>query len=192
MTAYVYYSYEEWGRGYIGSRSKSPIGDEKYFGSFSDQTFCPTAKIILAEFDTMEQALEVEIALHNFLEIELNSHFANKARQTSKGWIYRGGGGKWSEERKRRFKGRSHSQITRNKMRESWTEELRRSHSVKIIKALTGTPKSETHKQNLSKAVKGRKYITNDLITKVHNPNDPLPAGYRWGRAKGITKRKES
>jgi hypothetical protein len=35
---YVYYSYEEYGRGYIGSRSCSclPQEDRNYFGSFTD------------------------------------------------------------------------------------------------------------------------------------------------------------
>ncbi len=46
---YVYYSYEEWGRGYIGSRTcKCHAKDDvKYFGSFLDKTFNPTQKIIL-------------------------------------------------------------------------------------------------------------------------------------------------
>ena len=46
---YVYYSYEEFGRGYIGSRICKclPEEDIKYFGSYKDKTFNPTEKIIL-------------------------------------------------------------------------------------------------------------------------------------------------
>jgi hypothetical protein len=87
---YLYYSYEEYGRGYIGKRECwcLPEKDIKYFGSFSDKTFRPTKKIILEEFDSVEGALEAECVLHNFYEVDKNPHFANKARQTSKKFYY--------------------------------------------------------------------------------------------------------
>ena len=83
---YVYYSYEEYGRGYIGKRECKclPEEDINYFGSFHDKTFCPTQKIILETFNTVEEALEAECSLHNFYEIDKNPHFANRAKQTSK------------------------------------------------------------------------------------------------------------
>jgi hypothetical protein len=83
---YVYYSYESWGRGYIGKRTCKchPQDDTQYFGSFSDKTFNPDSKIIIATFDTSEEALAAEIALHEFYDVAVNSHFANKAKQSSK------------------------------------------------------------------------------------------------------------
>ena len=68
---YVYYSYEPWGRGYIGKRECLclPKEDVKYFGSYRDKTFKPTEKIILETFDTLEEALKAEIILHDFYEI---------------------------------------------------------------------------------------------------------------------------
>jgi hypothetical protein len=82
---YVYYSYEEYGRGYIGKRECwcLPEEDIKYFGSFGDKTFKPTQKIILEIFDSKEQALEAEISLHKFYNVKDNPHFANKANQSS-------------------------------------------------------------------------------------------------------------
>ena len=82
---YVYYSYEEYGRGYIGkSECKClPEEDIKYFGSFKDKTFRPTQKIILETFENVEEALEAECALHDFYEVDKNPHFANRAKQTS-------------------------------------------------------------------------------------------------------------
>jgi hypothetical protein len=82
---YVYYSYEEWGRGYIGRRECTclPSEDVRYFGSFTDKSFRPTQKIILATFDTREEMCQAEVDLHAFYEVERNPHFANKARQTS-------------------------------------------------------------------------------------------------------------
>lgn len=88
---YVYYSYEEYGRGYIGKRECKclPQEDVNYFGSFKDKTFNPTQKIILETFDTAEMALEAECALHDFYEVDKNPHFANKARQTSSKFYYK-------------------------------------------------------------------------------------------------------
>ena len=66
---YVYHSYEEWGRGYIGCRTCDclPEEDTKYFGSFYDKTFKPTEKTILFVCETRIEASEIEIELHNFL-----------------------------------------------------------------------------------------------------------------------------
>lgn len=87
---YVYYSYEPWGRGYIGKRECSclPVEDVKYFGSFRDKTFNPTEKLILETFDTLQEVLEAEIVLHDFYEVDKNPHFANRAKATSTGFYY--------------------------------------------------------------------------------------------------------
>ena len=89
---YTYYSYEEYGRGYIGSRSSNthPEKDLKYFGSFKDKTFKPTQKIILETYETREQALNDEIILHEFYQVSKNSHFANRAKQRSNKFILLG------------------------------------------------------------------------------------------------------
>ena len=86
---YTYYSYEEWGRGYFGSRTCRclPKEDVKYFGSFSDETFKPTQKIILKEdYATRKDAYADEIILQQYYKVVENSHFANRAYQTSIGF----------------------------------------------------------------------------------------------------------
>jgi len=82
---YVYYSYEEYGRGYIGKRECKclPEEDINYFGTYKDKTFNPTQKIILETFDSVEKALKAESILHDFYQVDKNPHFANKAKQTS-------------------------------------------------------------------------------------------------------------
>ena len=83
---YTYYSYEEWGRGYIGSRGCEclPEEDINYFGSFSDKTFKPTQKIILKDdYTTREEAYADEIILHNYYDVANNPHFVNRANATS-------------------------------------------------------------------------------------------------------------
>jgi len=82
---YTYYSYEEFGRGYIGKRSCkcSPEEDVKYFGSYKDKTFKPTQKIILETYDTTTEAIAAEIKLQHFFKVVPNPHFVNRAYQTS-------------------------------------------------------------------------------------------------------------
>jgi hypothetical protein len=76
---YTYYSYEEYGRGYIGSRTCKclPEEDIKYFGSFSDKSFKPTQKIILKDdYITREEAYIDEIILQEqYYKVVENPHF---------------------------------------------------------------------------------------------------------------------
>ena len=88
---YVYYSYEEYGRGYFGSRTCKclPEEDIKYFGSFGDKTFKPTQKIILKDdYATREEAYADEIILQEYYKVVENPHFANRAYQTSTKFYY--------------------------------------------------------------------------------------------------------
>lgn len=91
MNYYLYYSYEPFGRGYIGSRACRclPEEDIKYFGSFTDKTFKPTEKIIINKnYKTREELLKDETLLHEFFQVDKNPQFANKAKQTSKRFYY--------------------------------------------------------------------------------------------------------
>jgi hypothetical protein len=88
---YTYYSYEECGRGYIGSRGCKclPEEDVRYFGSFRDRTFKPTQKIILKDdYATREEAIVDEIILHDYYDVAINPDFANRAKQTSTKFSY--------------------------------------------------------------------------------------------------------
>lgn len=83
---YTYYTYEPFGRGYIGSRG-SKIEPEKdpYLGSWSDPFFNPSEKIVISYHSTRREALEAEIALHNFFRVDENPHFANRAKASTSG-----------------------------------------------------------------------------------------------------------
>jgi hypothetical protein len=88
---YVYYSYEEYDRGYIGSRTCKclPEEDINYFGSFKDKTFKPTQKIILkSDYATREEAYVDEIILQHYYKVVENQHFVNRAYQTSTKFYY--------------------------------------------------------------------------------------------------------
>lgn len=90
---YVYFMYEEFGRGYIGKHkidlSKNPIPEEDgYWSSCLDPTFKPTNKEILGIFDTEEEAYAAEIFLQKAYRVAERSDFANGAYQTSTGFFY--------------------------------------------------------------------------------------------------------
>jgi len=100
---YTYYSYEEWGRGYFGSRGCYclPEEDIKYLGSSKDKTFKPTHKIILKDdYATREEAYSDEILLHDYYDVANNPHFANRANATSTKFYFIDGsfGGKKAKE----------------------------------------------------------------------------------------------
>ena len=83
---YTYYSYEEWGKGYFGSRKCycPPENDVEYLGSSTDKSFKPTHKIILKDdYTTREEAYTDEIILQQYYKVVENPHFANRAYQTS-------------------------------------------------------------------------------------------------------------
>ena len=107
---YVYYSYEEFGRGYIGCRTCECLPEKDvYLGSYHDKTFSPTQKIILETFPTREEALQAEVYLHKFYQVDKNPHFANKARQKTTGFYY--AEKKFGEENP--FYGKSHTEETK-------------------------------------------------------------------------------
>jgi hypothetical protein len=104
---YTYYSYEEWGRGYFGSRGCKclPEEDVRYFGSSKDKTFKPTQKIILKDdYTTREEALADEIILQQYYKVVENPHFANKAYQTSTKFYYKISKEEWEMGNKTRKK----------------------------------------------------------------------------------------
>jgi hypothetical protein len=139
---YVYYSYEPWGRGYIGKRECwcLPEEDVKYLGSYTDKTFKPTEKIILQTFGTVEEAFEAEIILQEFYKVDKNPHFANIYIHRSKNFCNNG------------------NQIIRDKISSSLTG-IKRSEETKkkVSEAKKGTIVSEETKAKLREKRKGKK-----------------------------------
>lgn len=82
MNHYVYLSYEEGGRLYIGSRSTDLEPEQdKYLGSYSDKTFKPTKKKILKCFPDRQLADKWEEYLHEVNNVDVNPRFANQVKQ---------------------------------------------------------------------------------------------------------------
>jgi hypothetical protein len=172
---YVYYSYEEWGRGYIGVRSCNCLPEEdcSYFGSFFDKTFTPTEKIIIDKFESREQALQAEIDLHSFYQVHVNPQFANKAKQTSKKFDH----GKHDEETKRKIGEGNRGLVRSEEVKLLWSKQR---------KGRKKAPFSEQHKANMGEAkrgenspIKGRKWWNNgiDELLAYAPPDDTWVRG---------------
>ncbi len=207
--AYTYYSYEEYGRGYIGARSKSPIGDDTYFGTFSDTNFNPTQKIILGEYETMEEALAAEVSLHAFFDVDVNAHFANKAKQTSSGFYFDPTGREvteaerkksraaWTPERRKAQaerlttynKSEEHrkSVVERNKKHRPFGNKSRTgmTNSLELNKKISdgskGHKKSSTTRGRMSVTATGRRAITDGTNQTWLHPGSEMPKGWRYG-----------
>jgi hypothetical protein len=130
---YVYHSYEEWGREYIGIRSCDclPEEDIKYFGSFKDKTFNPTEKTILFVRETREEVAEIEIILHDFFDVAVNPQFANKAKAVSTGFDVTGV--PKTKEQKKAMSGENHPLFG-----VPHTEEWKKAHSERMTGKLVG------------------------------------------------------
>ena len=179
---YVYYSYEEFGNGYIGKRECKclPEEDINYFGSFRDKTFKPTQKIILEIFNSVEDALEAECALHDFYEVDKNPHFANKARQTSKKFYYitpsenmigENNPAKRPEVRKKisdAAKNRKASEETKRKMSKSHMGRI--SPKGMLGKKLTEEQKEQIRERKVARD--NKTWIMKDPEGKIHTTNN--------------------
>jgi hypothetical protein len=170
---YVYYSYEEWGRGYIGQRGCDclPEKDTKYFGSFADRTFKPTQKIILQTFKTRKEALLAEVLLHEFYKVDINPYFANKAKQTAL-----------------RFKIVKHSKEFRQKISQRQTgkrasietrKKMSRAQKGKIVSIQTREKMSKAHAGTKSHLY-GKKWWNNGIEQKLLK-DPPIEPGWRRG-----------
>jgi hypothetical protein len=179
---YVYYSYEEYGRGYIGKRECKclPEEDIKYFGSFTDKTFKPTQKIILKTFGSVEDALEVESILHDFYEIDKNPHFANRARQTSKKFYYINPSENMLGENNPAKRPEVRKKISDSAKKRVLSEETRRKISLsnmgkKSPKGMLGKKLTEEQKQKVreKKVARDNKiWIIKDPEGKIHTTNN--------------------
>ena len=207
MKYYVYYSYETFGRGYIGCRKCDcePELDTHYFGSFRDKTFEPTEKIILETFDTYELALEAEVKLHQFFKVSTNPHFANIVKQTTKKFTTEGSvfvaennskvQQKLSEEKRHHFQNMELRKVYSEKKRKNGTA----GNSGKVTGSLPWWTETKTGKTTRSKKCpgegweKGRNYTPEGLLNyhqseEGRKRNREKTLGTKWWNNGTMTK----
>ena len=164
---YVYRSYEPLGRSYIGSRTcKCPIEDDSYMGSYTDKTFSPTQKEILAICETRKEALRTEMFFHEMYDVARSPMFANRAKQTGTGFTTQGTTP--SEETRQKLSeaksgennpmfGKNHAEETRQKISEAKIGENNPQFGkTGEDSSRFGKTHTEEAKQKIGKASKGR------------------------------------
>ena len=162
---------------YYGVRSSKikPINDLgiKYFSSSTDKQFIIDQKnnpqnykyIIVLEFNSRKEALELEVRLHNKFNVCSNKSFYNKSRQTSNKFDTTGLKFTLSEDAKK-----------------------------KISKALKNKPKSKTHIENAAKnGMRGRKQSENaKKLMSINKTGDKNPMSNKNHTKESINKMKMS
>jgi hypothetical protein len=192
---YVYHSYEEWGRDYIGVRSCNclPEEDTKYFGSFKDKTFSPTEKTILFVCETRKEAAEIEIELHDFFDVAVNPKFANQAKATSTKFDTTGVTAgprtkEWKQAQSERVSGKNHPQFGVPHT-EGWKKAMSEKMSGRYLGALSPCSKAiiaiqpdgiELHFEGVLEAARDLKINPGNLSTYLKTGKSP-----KWGKFKG-------
>ena len=129
----VYNSFEPRGRDYIGKRSTDNPYDG-YLGSFSDSTFQPEHKIVLAYATSPEGALWLETMFQKVFNVAEESQFANRSIQTSTKFFYDWTGKARSQENRenvsKALKGKPKSKEHIDKLKKPKTEEAKRNISL--------------------------------------------------------------
>jgi hypothetical protein len=188
MYHFVYLSFEDTlgGRNYIGKRSTPSLNDG-YLGSFSDDSFVPTDRIILGYYKTTEAAVRAEIQFQRVFNVVEDPQFVNRAFQTSEKFHYDRTGEKHPhtdetkrklrkpkpESVKQKLRGQKRSEETRRKISEAAKNRVRKPHSEetkrKIGDSNRGKVRTEEVKQRISSTLKNSKKQNNDTNTTVHH-----------------------
>ena len=211
---YTYYSYEEWGMGYFGSRTCKCIPEEdvNYFGTYSHKNFNPTQKIILkSDYDTRKEAIQDEISLQQYYKVVENSHFANRAYQTSTGFYCNKGPSKEANKRRSEMMKTSYNPMSNPEYREKArlnlikstntlsSREKRKKYTKEVsnrpeerekrrLNAIKSHQNPETKRKHIEAKLGeknpcyGKRWITNGKENKYINSIDEVPSDFWYGR----------
>ena len=181
---YVYrITNKENNRHYYGVRSskiepKLDLGI-KYFSSSRDKEFMNEQKLnkdkfkykVIKIFETREEAVNLEIKLHNKFDVGRNLSFYNDSKQTST--KFDRSGTKDSPETIEKKRNKTVTNETRENMR---LAQLGRKHSEETLEKMR-KPKSEEHKIKIGDANKGKvrtEEMKNNLREKLSGENHPM------------------
>jgi hypothetical protein len=194
---YVYYSFEESGRGYIGYR-KCPEGLtpelDTYLGSATDKTFKPISKTILKRNLTQREAIAIEIYFQRkyLVAEEWNKDFANLAYQTSEGFCYLAFGEnnpnfgkKWYNNGIEEILFSLEEEIPEGFIT-GRLEEIKR----KLSEANIGEKNPNFGKTGENNSIFGKSVYNNGIETKRFSLVEEIPEGYIMGEREETRKKK--
>ena len=170
--------------------------EDNYYGTFYDKSFEPTEKIVLGAFDTKEEALAAEVALHEFFKVDSNPYFANQSRQLTTKFVYDATGRKHSEETKAKISANNKRALLgkTGKDHSRWGKKHTKETKEKIRQKATGRKHDEATKAKMRKPKPGRdlqvreKAPTYGLLWWVNSGNrailSPICPGDGWIRGR--------
>jgi len=170
---------------YYGSRTTPkkkevlPINDLgiKYFSSSKDKDFIKDQKQnpknykykVIQIFDTRQEAIELEIKLHNRFNVGINESFYNRAKQTSTGFDTTGTIA-WNKGHKGciDYSSKTWQRYFKTKRYGYSINYINQNYKIKIIKFYTKSPEFRSHLSFLNKSKK--LYKTLPIKYKTDNP----------------------
>jgi len=160
----VYDSYEDSpnGKDYIGKHSSEDPYDS-YLGSFSDNGFNPSDKIILGYSKTPEGAVWMEIQWQRVFRVAEDPQFVNKVYQTSE--KFDSTGLKWSEESRQRS-----SEIQKEVQNRP---EVKEKKSRNITKAVNNPEVKAKHKEAMQRIGKDSEVQAKKVASKKNSGRNP-------------------
>lgn len=161
----VYNSFEEKenGRDYIGKHSSADTPYDSYLGSFSDNSFSPTGKIILGYSKTPDGAIWLEMQWQRVFRVAEDPQFANLVYQTSDKFDTTGL--EWSEDSRKR---QSRSQ------REAQNRpEVKEKKSKNITKAMNRPSVKEKHRKKMQEIGKNQEVQNKKSASRKASGKNP-------------------
>ena len=174
----MYLSYENIpnGRNYIGKRS-TPCLNDGYLGSFKDDSFNPTERIILGFYKTSEAAIQAEIQFQRVFNVVEDDTYANRSYQTSEKFYYDRTGEKHphTEETKEKLR-KPKPESVKQKLRGQKRSPETRQKISEAAKTRVRTPLSEKTKAKIGAGNKGKvrsPEVKEKISNTLSNPDHP-------------------